>query len=166
VAAVHLHPGWRAAPGPSPNDIALIELREAVPSRRRAMPYRSDDEAGKEIVLVGAGDSGTGLSGPSEGDGRLRAGSNRIDAVRDGEIVFDFDAPDAEDATDLEGVSGPGDSGGPALFVAGDSLFVVGVSVAQDGQGRGPGRYGAVEFYTRVSRYSAWIDEMSGAAAR
>jgi len=66
------------------------------------------------------------------------------------------------DAMPLEGISGPGDSGGPTLI----DLCVAGVSSAQrvvidvDDEGRetgGPGRYGVIEVYTRVSSYLPWI---------
>lgn len=92
--------------------------------------YAGSDEIGKEIVIVGKGDTGTGLSGPLSADGILRAATNRVDDIFDGQIVFDFDAPDSEDVTDLEGVSGPGDSGGPAFLEANGTRYVVGISVA------------------------------------
>ena len=60
-----------------------------------------------------------------------------------------FDAPPA--GTDLEGVGGPGDSGGPALINAGGMWRVAGVSSASmDGR---PSKYGVTDVYTRVSSY-------------
>lgn len=163
VAEVVLQPRWSFGEGPSPDDIALLRLAEPVEGGDSVAVYDGGDEEGRDIVIVGWGDTGTGLTGPVSADGRLRGATNRIDEAREGEIVFDFDEPESPEATDLEGVSGPGDSGGPALTRVDGRWYVVGVSVAQDGMGRGPGRYGAREFYTRVSRYANWIRSvMSG----
>jgi hypothetical protein len=156
VAAVALHPSWRPG-GPGPHDIAVVTLAVPVVGAHPALLYDGTDEVGREIVIAGMGDAGTGLTGPSVSDGRLRAATHVVDGIFDGQLVFDFDPPDSPDATELEGVSGPGDSGGPAFIRDGGRLHLVGVSVAQDGQGRGPGRYGAREFYTRVSDHVDWI---------
>lgn len=61
--------------------------------------------------------------------------------------------------TPLEGISGPGDSGGPALIETADGLRVAGLSVASSG--RPKGRYGALEFYSRVSPQVTWIREIT-----
>ena len=59
---------------------------------------------------------GTGLTGPTDGDGRLRAATNVIDNVDGNYFLFSFSPPEDPSATDLEGIGGPGDSGGPAFI--------------------------------------------------
>ncbi len=49
-------------------------------------------------------------------DGKLRAATNMVKKIESGSIWFLFDEPDSPKATLLEGVSGPGDSGGPAFL--------------------------------------------------
>ena len=77
-------------------------------------------------------------------------------------LVFRFDAPDDENVTPLEGISGPGDSGGPALIETTDGLRLAGLSVASSG--RPKGRYGTWEFYARVSPQLAWIRDVTSTA--
>ncbi len=102
--------------------------------------YDRSDEVGKEIVFVGTGWAGTGDTGMADGainkDRLLRAAQNRIDGIKPGYVRFTFDSPDSEHALPLEGISGPGDSGGPALWFDDDQTCILGVSSHQDGRGR------------------------------
>lgn len=133
------------------DDVALVQLAKPVKVEPMAL-YTGRDEEGKEIVVVGRGFSGTGQSGATERDRILRAATNRIDRVAPNWLRFRFDAPPA--ATDLEGISGPGDSGGPALI----GSRIAGVSSGQDDRTTGKeGVYGVEEFYARVSSYVDWI---------
>lgn len=149
------------------HDIALLELEKAVPNVKLAKLYKKQDEVGKEIIFVGTGWAGTGDKGMIEGainkDRKLRAAQNRIDGFRPsgGFIRFTFDAPGSKDALPLEGISGPGDSGGPALWFDGDQPYILGVSSHQDGRGMGKpeGVYNVYEYYTRVSDYADWIEK-------
>lgn len=136
------------------HDIALLRLAEPVEDIEPVALYTGDDEAGRTVVFVGHGDTGTGLTGPKTMDGRKRGATNVVTAVDDDWVFFRFDRGD--EATDLEGVSGPGDSGGPALIEKDGKLYTLGVSVFADGEG-GPGRYGIKEGYTRVSTHLPWI---------
>lgn len=147
------------------NDIAIIILEEDVPGVELAKLYYNNDEVGKEIIFAGTGWAGTGDKGMVEGainkDRKMRAAQNRVDGVRDdGFIRFSFDAPDSEDALPLEGISGPGDSGGPALWFDGEQAYIIGVSSHQNGRGMGKpeGVYNVYEFYTRVSEFTDWIE--------
>ena len=147
------------------NDIAIIILEEEVPNIELAKLYYNNDEVRKEIVFAGTGWAGTGDKGMIEGsinkDRKMRAAQNKVDGIReDGFIRFTFDAPDSEDALPLEGISGPGDSGGPALWFDGDQAYILGVSSHQDGRGMGKpeGVYNVYEFYTRVSEFTDWIE--------
>lgn len=147
------------------NDIAIIILDEDAPNIEVAKLYLNNDEVGKEIIFAGTGWAGTGDKGMIDGainkDREMRAAQNRVDGIReDGFIRFTFDAPDSEEALPLEGISGPGDSGGPALWFDGDQAYVMGVSSHQNGRGMGKpeGVYNVYEFYTRVSEFSEWIE--------
>ena len=166
VAAVYLHPGWTGK-FEELHDLALLELRTPVAAPAPARLDRGALEAGDEIVVVGRGMSGTGRTGPVEDDGRLRAATNRLTEVGEKHLAFVFDAPGQPDAMPLEGISGPGDSGGPALRRVGGELVVVGVSSAQDDAptAGAEGRYGVVEYYGRVSAFVGWIDGIVAASA-
>lgn len=159
VKRFHLHPEWTSMP----HDVALLELAEPVGDVTPVKLYRSQDEVGQTVTFVGCGDTGDGRSGPVKADGIKRAATNVVERADDDWIYFTFDEGDA--ATDLEGVSGPGDSGGPALVVRDGDVFTLGVSVFADGKGKGPGRYGVLEGYTRVSTHAAWIDSVIGGGA-
>ncbi len=157
VADVIAHPDWKETGGPAAADLALIRLSAPVTGVEPVGIYDGNNEAGMSVVFVGHGGTGTGLTGPAAEDGVMRAATNVVDRVDDHWLYFDFDAPAT--ATDLEGISGPGDSGGPALVRQGDSgrWLLAGVSVWGRPGANGRGTYGAQEGYTRVSRYAAWI---------
>ena len=154
VTRIFLHPEWS---GRGTHDVALLRLDQSVRNVDPARLFRQDDEKGMQILLVGYGDSGTGLTGPEFKDDIKRAASNRVDDVDKNWLYFAFNAP-GEGATDWEGVSGPGDSGGPALIEENGNLLVLGVS-AYSFEGK-PGRYGTREAYTRVSTHASWIEEV------
>lgn len=153
------------------NDIALVKLKTPVQNVIPAKLYSARDEKGKQITLVGSGYTGTGLTGPQKEkwDRITRAVTNKIDGTEGRYIFFRFDAPHSKNATELEGISGPGDSGGPAFVKVNKEIVIVGISSHQkimievDDQGNKTGeegQYGVVEFYTRVSDYSNWIKEV------
>ena len=103
---------------------------------------------------MGYGDFGTPHVPLTRTDGRRRAATNVVVDAGPRRLFMKFDAPPG--GTDLEGVGGPGDSGGPALVDVGGSWQVAGVSSASmDGK---PGQYGVTDVYTRVSSYVEWID--------
>lgn len=161
VDSIVLHPDWEDG---GPNDIALLRLATPVRAIQPAVVYRDSAEAGREIVIVGYGDIGTGLTGPQSNDRRVRGATNRVDEASAYWLKFLFDAPDSRGTTSLEGVSGPGDSGGPAYLRDAGREVIVGVSSGQSSRATGgrPGRYGVTEYYTRVSRYVDWIESVTG----
>jgi hypothetical protein len=111
-------------------------------------------------VVIGNGLTGTGETGPVNEDGVMRAATNAIDAAEDRWFAFSFSAPGDSGVTDLEGIGGPGDSGGPALAVTSGAPKVVGVSsINHVGSAAGPSRYHSTEVYARVSTSLGWIDE-------
>lgn len=153
VEAFVLHPEWQ---GPQ-NDIALVRVRSR--GEYPVTPACSvEDARGARIVVVGAGDFGDGLSGPAGHDKALRAAENIIDEVGVRTISFDFDPPAT--GLPLEGIGGPGDSGGPAYAASGAGVCIAGVSSGQISAPGQRGRYGAVEVYTRVSAYRGWIESV------
>lgn len=156
VTRIVVHRDWQEM---GPHDIALLQLSEAVEDVEPARPYDRNDEVGQVVTFVGRGDFGTGLTGPKTMDRVKRGATNTVDADDDDWIFFTFDQ--GEGGTELEGVSGPGDSGGPALIVRDGVLYTLGVSVFADGE-NGPGRYGVREGYTRVSTHRDWIESVIG----
>ncbi len=147
------------------NDIALIQLQQPVTGISPLPLYRRTDELQKTVTLVGQGDFGTGLIGPDQVDGKKRIATNRIEKVDEQWLICKFDAP--PDATDLEGISGPGDSGSPALLRT-NSLktdqgwAIAGVRAGQYSARLGEGYYGVYEYYSRISHYLDWIDSVVG----
>ena len=154
VAQVILHPGFEPM---GSKDLALIRLVRPVERVAPAPLYRKREELGKEIVIVGHGDTKTGRGGDWLADGKRRGATNVIDNVTAQHIMFDFDPPG--EATALEGTAGPGDSGGPAFIEADGSWHAAGISSLGEPGAEGPGTYGAREHYVRVSSYLEWIDE-------
>lgn len=157
VDSIVIHPDWTDG---GPHDLALLRLGTPITATAPAVLYRDSAEVDQLIVIVGYGDYGTGETGPVGNDHVVRGATNRIDAANAAWLTFRFDAPGDPRATELEGVSGPGDSGGPAFMGEGSAARLVGVSSGATGGRRG--RYGVVEFYVRVSRYIGWIESITG----
>ncbi len=164
VDSVYIHPDWDGGS----DDIAMLHLAEPVTDVPLARLYRGDDELHAVAVLVGSGDFGTGRSGPVGNDHQVRGATNRIDEVSEHWIKMRFDRPGDPEVTPLEGVSGPGDSGGPAYLDEASGEIVVGISSGQSTRASGghEGRYGVTEYYTRVSRYIAWVEGITGPLPR
>ena len=155
IEKVMVHPDFE----PIVNDVALVKLKLKVKGDTPAYLYYTSDETGKMIALAGRGDIGTGLTGPQRWDKITRGATNKIDSTDSRWIWFKFDAPDSPNVTELEGISGPGDSGGPAFIEKEGKFFLVGISSHQKSDGP-RGRYGVTEYYTRVSMYQKWIDSV------
>lgn len=145
-------------------DIALVHFSEPVSDIVPLPLYRHDDELGRIVIIPGWGDSGTGISGVDISDGVFRVAENRIDAVTPKWLVWVFDDPRSKlnRALTYEGISGPGDSGGPALIMTTKGLAIAGISSGQKTFGRPEGVYGAEEYYVRVFVCAQWIDETIG----
>jgi len=164
VDSIVIHPSWEDG---GPHDLGLLRLAAPITDVSPAPLYRDSSEVDQVVVLLGYGDYGTGESGPVGNDHVVRGATNRIDEATAAWLTFRFDAPGDPRATELEGVSGPGDSGGPAFIGEGAAARLAGVSSGQSSRATGGrrGRYGVTEFYVRVSRYVAWIESVTGPLA-
>ncbi len=169
VKQIVIHPDWKDARRIKniKHDIALIQLESPVITVLPLSLYSKNDEVGQTVTFVGRGDYGNGLEGVLGADNRLRKAHNRIEEADPQWLVFRFDEPPR--ALELEGISGPGDSGGPALIKTEGGYFIAGISSAQSSEAeynkekfwrlkrRKEGIYGVWEYYTRVSKYLDWI---------
>ena len=157
---VVVHPDWESAG--KGDDIAMVHLSEPVHGVSPVAIYRGTSEAGCIATMVGHGYSGTLESGPSPKeawDHKKRGATNKVEKVVRGKwLMFLVDRP--ETATDLEGTSGPGDSGNPAFIEVEGTLYIAGIGSFTDDttDDKIVGNFGDREAFTRVSRYAEWID--------
>lgn len=142
-------------------DLALLRFKQRVEHVRPIQVYRNTDEVGREVLLPGWGTPGNGRDGLGKDDGKFRIAENRVDRAYDGILTWVFDSPTSGRALGLEGVNGPGDSGGPALIMTPKGWATIGVSSGQRTFGRPEGLYGAEESYIRLSDYAEWIDQLT-----
>lgn len=150
-------------------DMALLKLKSPVTHVSPIPLYRESDEVGKEVLLLGWGDFGTGDQGVSEekpiNDGKFRQARNQITGVDGNLLTFRFDAPGSEGVLDLEGVNGPGDSGGPALVKTPQGFALIGISSAGEYDSlsdlfSNKSQYDWNEYYIRTSKMMEWIDSI------
>lgn len=156
IEKVIRHPLWKDQQ--FPNDIALVKLATAVDNATIARLYHASKEAGQVARFVGRGDQGNGLTGVTGADQQLRAANNKVTQAQEQWLQFVFDS--GKDALPLEGISGPGDSGGPAYLYTADSACIIGVSSWQNAESTGweEGKYGVIENYARISYFRQWIE--------
>ncbi len=154
-----LHPDSAMTLPPKPDwtDIALLRFAEPVRGVRPVALHDGKDEVGRTVALPGWGRLGNGVDALTGEDGRFRIARNRVDSASQLYIDWKFDDPRQGRAVKLEGISGPGDSGGPALVRKGRGWATLGVSSHQDTLGGPEGRYGVVERYVRISAVLPWI---------
>lgn len=160
VERVIIHPGWTENNRP---DLALIKLTHKIEHINPIPLYKNKDEIGKQVIIAGIGDYGTGKTGVEGSPGTMRAATNLIDnSTGDSHYLYwDFDNPDSDKVTPLEGVAGPGDSAGPAFLKVDGTYYLAGVGSAQSTQATGgiEGLYGVTEYYVRVSTFIDWIEK-------
>ncbi|MDR7122302.1 trypsin-like serine protease [Rheinheimera soli] len=162
VQARYSYPSYRLG---KHNDLALIKLVKPVLSVEPAKLYRQQDERDQVLWFIGSGGTGTGLTGETvgykENNGVLRKAQNKVTAVTKSDLRFVFESD--QQALELEGVSGNGDSGGPAFLKKEDGYYLLGVSSRVDSWFKDVGEYGVKELYTRVSSHASWIDQVMAA---
>lgn len=140
------------------HDIALVHLKQPIVKGSPVGLYKQKNEQGKPVVFVGNGYSGNGREGITERNFELRGATNTIAGVSEQAIKFKFDKP--RTGSRLEGISGPGDSGGPAFITIDSQIYVVGVSSHQKRGFKKEAHYGVKEVYTRVSTHYSWIESV------
>lgn len=184
VARVVFHPGYRKPPQKlidqtlatgdatllvvalsASDDIALIELAQPVADVSPIAVYKGDDELGKVVELVGKGATGTGASGytfDSPHRTQLRRAFNTVTNVDGRWLCYVFDKPSS--GLPLEGMSGNGDSGGPALIQVDGQWELAGLTSWKVLQGDARtirmGLYGQGSCNVRLSHYSGWIESV------
>ncbi len=161
VAKAYISPKWEEF---GEHDIAVLELEEPVTGIKPLGLYRAFDERHRVATLVGHGRTGVGNSRERREDDQKRGATNRVEEATASQLVFRFDAPPS--GTDLEGIPGAGDSGGPALIMVHGVARVAGVSSAGQPGTDGPGSYGALDYFTRVSTHAAWLDKVVAGKVR
>lgn len=157
VKRVFIHKKY--TPGKS-HDIALVQLQEPVTG---IIPFAINTDAhevDKTLWFVGIGGTGNGLSGQTidnyENKGVMRRAQNKVTVATGPLLKFKFD--EGSEALPLEGVSGGGDSGGPAFMLLDNLGIVYGVSSRVEGGDIG--RYGVTEVYSRISYFVPWIKQI------
>ena len=160
VEGVVCHPDYEGFT----NDVALVRLAAEVSNVSPIALYRERDEADQAVLFVGRGDHGTGREGQREAsnDGQTRQATNTVHDASTHWLEFVFNQPSDGEVTPLEGLSGDGDSGGPALIDTPSGPQVAGISSWQDARRRKIGTYGVHDYYTRVSGQLAFIEETKG----
>src|SRR5262249_30100112 len=132
VEKAFLHPNRVKGSVDSSADMALLKLTRQVEGITPVLLYEKGDEVGKVVTIVGRGGTGNGLTGQTMPKGHtLRGATNRIEAALENSILMTFDAPPG--GTNLEGIPGSGDSGGPALFEQDGKLYLLGVDSFNSG---------------------------------
>jgi len=163
VKARYSYPSYRLG---GANDLALIELETPIHSVVPARLYQRQDEKHQTVWFIGSGGTGNGLTGETVGyeqnKGVLRKAQNKVNGVTDSDLRFVFES--GKDALEFEGVSGNGDSGGPAFVVQDGQYYLLGVSSRVDSWFKDVGEYGVKELYTRVSTHADWILQLMNAA--
>lgn len=156
IERVVVHPGWNGA---ADNGMALILLADAVRGVEPTPLYTAREEAGKTVVIVGAGYTGRIGEKPSmqNRDGKVRASVNTVDKL--GPRTLFLQIKDKDNASDLQGATAPGDGGGPAFVNTPEGLRVIGIGYATDDTNANGivGDIGDWETYARVSAYADWI---------
>ena len=145
-------------------DIALLKLNWPLENAQPVGLYSGSDELNRKVTFVGNGKTGNGLSGETKADGIERAATNIVNSVENNWITFLFN--NDNNSTELEGISGSEDSGGPALITTDSGVYIIGLSCCQepatDNQdNEKPGGYNSVEHYTRLSPHKKWIDQQT-----
>lgn len=147
------------------NDIALIKLTENVSHAQPIALYMDSDELGKEITAFGRGSTGDGVQGSVFETKRqkvLRIMSNRVDIAEGNWVSITLDSD--ENALELEGIDGSGDSGGPLIIKNNGNQYLAGLFswdyVEGDLKSFKHGLYGGKSYQVRISSYANWINQV------
>ncbi len=158
------------------NDVSVVFLPQKVSLNPGVFYVGKRLALDTPITFVGYGDTGTGLTGSTRYSIVKRGGQNALGRYiyQNGDFEVDFDRPGsaAENslgssrALALEGLLGPGDSGGSAWVKVGRKWRMVGInSYGLDSYpgGRGDGvedDYGDRSGFVYLPKYVNWIDSV------
>lgn len=155
-----VHPDWQPQALPTP-DVALCRLE--ADAGLEWYPQLADAvEPGQVCLLAGYGLTGTMSAGYDLYDGRLRAGTQRIDRV-EGVVVW---CRAQRRGSPLELCISPGDSGGPMFVGSGRAARLAAINSFQSAD-RGPlrSRYGEESGHVLIPAVRKWIDAVTAEAA-
>jgi tetratricopeptide (TPR) repeat protein len=176
IDKVVVHPGHRSSPSylhhgdakplidfqTGDKDIALLKLTTNVSGVKPIQLYRGTKEQGKIITGYGKGATGNGLIGAqmeTRGSGVMNQFNNVITLATDKWLFYQFD--NSADALPLEGMSGSGDSGGPAIIIENDIPYLAGLhswhTYEGDMSDYKAALYGQSGVMVRISGYQDWI---------
>jgi len=116
--------------------LGLVALKSDVKGVAFTPLFHGADEEGRTVVLVGHG-----------GDGKKRASINTIDRVSTQALGMRIKPP--TEASDLQGMLTPEETGAAIFAQVSGKLAVVGIASGTDG---------TWESYVRVSAFSLWIE--------
>lgn len=175
---VNINPGYNSST--LNNDVSIVFLPQPLSLGTARLYHGRKIRLGTTITFVGYGDTGTGLTGSRFYSTDKRGGQNSLDRyVRNGkDFEIDFDRPGTSRynsmggsiALSLEGLIGPGDSGGSVWVRKGGHWKVIGINdygVDWFPNGRGNGiedDYGDHSGFVYLPKYSAWIASLSAPA--
>lgn len=122
-------------------DLALLKLSTTAPTFAELRDPNGGSELGQTFTAVGFGgtdSNGDGTWGPG-GYGLRRLFENRVDNIQSGSLIgqgtvlrYDFDKTSGDAIGPLEGIAGPGDSGG-GVFLNDGSGFVLTAVISSSG---------------------------------
>jgi hypothetical protein len=138
------------------NDIAIGFTDKDIELDFYPSLYEEEDELGKVCCLSGFGISGTFLTGAEIGDGKQRAGSNKIDYI-DRHLLM-CSATKGSGRTSLEFLIASGDSGG-GLFIDGKLAGINSCVISEGKSITLKSTYQTESGHTRVSQFIKWIKD-------
>ncbi|MDD5198642.1 MAG: trypsin-like serine protease [Terrimicrobiaceae bacterium] len=171
---VNIHPGYN--PSTLRNDVSVVFLSQPFTLAPARLYTGKRIRLGAAITFVGYGDTGTGLTGSSQFSIIKRGGQNALGRYVAGGADFevDFDRPGtvaynslgSSNALRLEGLLGPGDSGGSVWVRRNGRWRVVGINdygLDWFPNGRGNGvndDYGDRSGFVYLPRYAKWMSSL------
>ena len=133
------------------HDIAVAKLNKSINLAFYPELYTESDEVGIINSQAGFGFTGNFITGAKIYDGKIRAGSNVVDAIEKSMLV----CSNVGKKTQLEFLISSGDSGG-GLFI--DKKLAGIHSCIWSSNGKLDSNYGDSSGHTRVSVYIKWIN--------
>jgi len=168
---INIAPGWN--PTSLRNDVSVVFLSQSFNISPAQLYAGRRIHLSTPITFVGYGNTGTGFTGSSQFSIVKRGGQNALDLYKMGgrDFEVDFDQPGNPSASSLgspyplplEGLLGPGDSGGSVWLKRGHRWIMMGVnSYGIDWNNNGvQDSYGDRSGFVYLPRYVSWIRSLS-----